>query len=136
MKCSHLLPTMAHYSYMAKIQEVPNANSGTYAKPLEQVHYDNDDNVFANDIQYFDQSESITNTCVVETGDSNVIPDSPDMCDNESRENWEVYLQMCKLQMTNTFLAIRVSLNRNLSHLSRRYTRYLLTSHSEIVDIE
>ncbi|GJW86167.1 hypothetical protein Tco_0161507 [Tanacetum coccineum] len=32
--------------------------------------------------------------------------------------------------------AIRVSLNRNLSHLSRRYTRYLLTSHSEIVDIE
>ncbi|GJR90923.1 hypothetical protein Tco_0214934 [Tanacetum coccineum] len=24
----------------------------------------------------------------------------------------------------------------NLSHLSRRYTRYLLTSHSEIVDIE
>ncbi|GJW38321.1 hypothetical protein Tco_0064166 [Tanacetum coccineum] len=31
---------------------------------------------------------------------------------------------------------IRVSLNRNLSHLSRRYTSYLLTSHSEIVDIE
>ncbi|GJU09026.1 hypothetical protein Tco_1125456 [Tanacetum coccineum] len=34
------------------------------------------------------------------------------------------------------FPAIRVSLKRNLSHLSRRYTRYLLTSHSEIVDIE
>ncbi|GJZ00781.1 retrovirus-related pol polyprotein from transposon TNT 1-94 [Tanacetum coccineum] len=32
--------------------------------------------------------------------------------------------------------AIRVSLNRNLSHLSWRYTHYLLTSHSEIVDIE
>ncbi|GJX96167.1 copia protein [Tanacetum coccineum] len=32
--------------------------------------------------------------------------------------------------------AIRVSLKRDLSHLSRRYTRYLLTSHSEIVDIE
>ncbi|GJV12815.1 putative reverse transcriptase domain-containing protein [Tanacetum coccineum] len=31
------------------------------------------------------------------------------------------------------FPAIRVSLNRNLSHLSRRYTSYLLTSHSEIV---
>ncbi|GJW71033.1 retrovirus-related pol polyprotein from transposon TNT 1-94 [Tanacetum coccineum] len=26
----------AHYSYMAKIQEVPNADSGTNAKPLEQ----------------------------------------------------------------------------------------------------
>ncbi|GJW85218.1 hypothetical protein Tco_0158363 [Tanacetum coccineum] len=39
-------------------------------------------------------------------------------------------------EITNPFLAIRVSLNRNLSHLSRRYTRYLLTSHFEIVDIE
>ncbi|GJS57900.1 hypothetical protein Tco_0652684 [Tanacetum coccineum] len=27
----------AHYSYMAKIQEVPNADSGTNAEPLEQV---------------------------------------------------------------------------------------------------
>ncbi|GKB51403.1 hypothetical protein Tco_0902156, partial [Tanacetum coccineum] len=73
----------AHYSYMAKIQEVPNADSGTDAEPLEQVHYDTDNNVFANDLQHFEQSESIRNTCAVETGDSNVIPDSPDMCDND-----------------------------------------------------
>ncbi|GKF32864.1 hypothetical protein Tco_0102662, partial [Tanacetum coccineum] len=26
----------AHYSYMAKIQKVPNANSGTDSEPLEQ----------------------------------------------------------------------------------------------------
>ncbi|GJS24182.1 retrovirus-related pol polyprotein from transposon TNT 1-94 [Tanacetum coccineum] len=77
----------AHYSYMAKIQEVPNADSGTDAEPLEQVQYDTDDNVFANDIQHFDQSESISNTCVVETGDSNVIPDSPDMCDNDIQDD-------------------------------------------------
>ncbi|GKC97710.1 hypothetical protein Tco_1167985 [Tanacetum coccineum] len=38
--------------------------------------------------------------------------------------------------MHKPFPAIRVSLKRNLSHLSRRYTRTLLTSHSEIVDIE
>ncbi|GKB52518.1 retrovirus-related pol polyprotein from transposon TNT 1-94 [Tanacetum coccineum] len=73
----------AHYSYMAKIQEVPNADSGTDAEPLEQVHYDTDHNVFANDLQHFEQSESISNTCVVVTGDSNVIPDSPDMCNND-----------------------------------------------------
>ncbi|GJZ23444.1 integrase, catalytic region, zinc finger, CCHC-type containing protein, partial [Tanacetum coccineum] len=30
----------AHYSYMAKIQEVPNADSGTNAEPLEQVSND------------------------------------------------------------------------------------------------
>ncbi|GJY12460.1 hypothetical protein Tco_0381769 [Tanacetum coccineum] len=77
----------AHYSYMAKIQEVPNADSGTDAEPLEQVQYDTDDNVFANDIQHFDQSESISNTCVVETGDSNVTPDSPDMCDNDIQDD-------------------------------------------------
>ncbi|GKA48992.1 hypothetical protein Tco_0741950, partial [Tanacetum coccineum] len=47
----------AHYSYMAKIQEVPNEDSGTDAEPLEQVQYDTGDNVFANDIQHFDQSE-------------------------------------------------------------------------------
>ncbi|GKA87167.1 hypothetical protein Tco_0808878 [Tanacetum coccineum] len=68
---------------MAKIQEVPNADSGTDAEPLEQVHYDTDHNVFTNDLQHFEQSESISNTCAVETGDSNVIPDSPDMCDND-----------------------------------------------------
>ncbi|GJT13465.1 retrovirus-related pol polyprotein from transposon TNT 1-94 [Tanacetum coccineum] len=77
----------AHYSYMAKIQEVPNADSGTDAEPLEQVQYDTNDNVFANDIQHFEQSESISNTCVVETGDSNVIPDSPDMCDNDIQDD-------------------------------------------------
>ncbi|GKD84457.1 putative reverse transcriptase domain-containing protein [Tanacetum coccineum] len=73
----------AHYNYMAKIQKVPNADSGTVSKPLEQVQYDTGYNVFANEIQHFEQSESISNTSVVETGDSNVTPDSPNMCDND-----------------------------------------------------
>ncbi|GKC42166.1 hypothetical protein Tco_1059888, partial [Tanacetum coccineum] len=67
--------------------EVPNADSGTDAEPLEHVQYDTDDNVFANDIQYFEQSESISNTCAVETGDSNSLPDSPDMCDNDIQDD-------------------------------------------------
>ncbi|GJX32478.1 retrovirus-related pol polyprotein from transposon TNT 1-94 [Tanacetum coccineum] len=67
----------AHYSYMAKIQEVPNADSGTDAEPLEQVQYDTDDNVFANDIQHFDQSESISNTCAVETGVNRNVTSNP-----------------------------------------------------------
>ncbi|GJU89181.1 hypothetical protein Tco_1301604 [Tanacetum coccineum] len=37
----------------------------------------------SNEIQHSEQSESISNTCVVETVDSNVIPDSPNMCDND-----------------------------------------------------
>ncbi|GKF85297.1 retrovirus-related pol polyprotein from transposon TNT 1-94, partial [Tanacetum coccineum] len=67
--------------------EVPNADSGTDAEPLEHVQYDTDDNVFANDIEHFEQSESISNTCAVETGNSNVLPDSLDMCDNDIQDN-------------------------------------------------
>nr|GEV87664.1 hypothetical protein [Tanacetum cinerariifolium] len=73
----------AHYSYMAKIQEVSTADSGTDSEPLEQVQYDAGYNMFASEIKHSKQSESISNTCVVETDDSNVIPDSPDMCDND-----------------------------------------------------
>nr|GEY95891.1 hypothetical protein [Tanacetum cinerariifolium] len=37
----------------------------------------------ANDLQHSEQSESISNTCIVETDDSNVILDSPDMCEDD-----------------------------------------------------
>nr|GFB37953.1 hypothetical protein [Tanacetum cinerariifolium] len=70
----------AHYNYMAKIQEVPNADSCTDSEPVEQVQNDTGYNVFANALQHSEQSESVSNTCLVETDDSNVTPDSPDMC--------------------------------------------------------
>nr|GEZ24077.1 integrase, catalytic region, zinc finger, CCHC-type, peptidase aspartic, catalytic [Tanacetum cinerariifolium] len=73
----------AHYSYMAKIPEVPAADTCTDSEPLEQVQNDTRFNMFANDLQQSEQSESISNTCLVETDDSNVIPDSPDMCDDD-----------------------------------------------------
>ncbi|GJY63097.1 hypothetical protein Tco_0464557 [Tanacetum coccineum] len=73
----------AHYSYMATIQDVPTADSGTDSEPLEKVQYDAEYNVFANERQHSEQPESINNTCVVEKVDSNVILDSPDMCDND-----------------------------------------------------
>ncbi|GKD16741.1 hypothetical protein Tco_1205899 [Tanacetum coccineum] len=57
----------AHYSFMAKIQEVPTADSGTDTEPLEQVQYDHEYNVFANERQHSEQLESISNTCVVNT---------------------------------------------------------------------
>nr|GFC78403.1 hypothetical protein [Tanacetum cinerariifolium] len=42
----------AHYSYMAKIQEVPTADSRTYFEPVEQVQNDTGYNVFANALQH------------------------------------------------------------------------------------
>nr|GEX59297.1 integrase, catalytic region, zinc finger, CCHC-type, peptidase aspartic, catalytic [Tanacetum cinerariifolium] len=49
----------AHYSYMAKIQKVPIADSGTDSEPVEQVQNETGYNVFANHLQHFEQSESV-----------------------------------------------------------------------------
>nr|GEZ85214.1 putative reverse transcriptase, RNA-dependent DNA polymerase [Tanacetum cinerariifolium] len=49
----------AHYSYMAKIQEVPIADTGTDSEPVEQVQNEAGYNVFANDLQHSEQSESV-----------------------------------------------------------------------------
>nr|GFB91654.1 hypothetical protein [Tanacetum cinerariifolium] len=67
----------AHYSYMAKIQEVPTADTGIDSEPVEQVQNNAGYNVFANDLQHYEKSKSVSNTCLVEMDDSNVIPDSP-----------------------------------------------------------
>nr|GEW25865.1 integrase, catalytic region, zinc finger, CCHC-type, peptidase aspartic, catalytic [Tanacetum cinerariifolium] len=61
----------AHYSYMAKIQEVPTADSGTDFEPVEQVQNEVGYNVFANDLQHSEQSESNEQNDV-ESDDENV----------------------------------------------------------------
>nr|GEZ47117.1 hypothetical protein [Tanacetum cinerariifolium] len=72
-----------HYSYMENIKVVPTANPDTGSEPLEKVQNDTEYNVFANDLQHSEQFESVSNTCIVETDDSNVIPDLLDMCDDD-----------------------------------------------------
>ncbi|GKA72017.1 hypothetical protein Tco_0778233 [Tanacetum coccineum] len=84
-----------HYMYMEKIQEVLYAiddNSGpTYdAESLEKVHIDDDYNVFDTVRQHSKQSESINNTYEVKIVDSNIIPNSTDMCDNEIKDEQNV----------------------------------------------
>ncbi|GKD19920.1 hypothetical protein Tco_1209078 [Tanacetum coccineum] len=46
-------------------------------KPMVEVPYTAEYNVFAVDKQHSEQPECIINTCVVEKDDSNVTPDSP-----------------------------------------------------------
>ncbi|GJT40218.1 hypothetical protein Tco_0940083 [Tanacetum coccineum] len=50
---------------------------------MKKVQYDAEYNVFANARQHSEQPESTNKTCVVEKVDSNVIPDSLDMCNND-----------------------------------------------------
>ncbi|GKG49450.1 hypothetical protein Tco_0515902, partial [Tanacetum coccineum] len=57
--------------------------SGTETGPLEQVQYNAEYNVFANERHHSKQPGSISNTCIVEKVDSNVIPGSPNICDND-----------------------------------------------------
>ncbi|GKC40852.1 hypothetical protein Tco_1053236 [Tanacetum coccineum] len=59
-------------------------------EPMVEVPYTTEYNMFAVDTQHSEQPECISNTCAVKTGDSNVIPDSPDMCDNDIHSDQNV----------------------------------------------
>nr|GEZ18531.1 hypothetical protein [Tanacetum cinerariifolium] len=104
----------AHCSYMAKIQEVPTADSGTDSEPLEQVQNNDRYNVFANELQHSEQYESVSNTCLVETDDSNVTPDSPDMCKDDiqnDQNNVESDDEQCKAILAETSKSLGKSIS-------------------------
>nr|GEY96147.1 hypothetical protein [Tanacetum cinerariifolium] len=72
-----------HKEKMFLCKQAEQADSRTDSKPVEQVQNDAGYNVFANGLQHSEQSESVSNTCLVETDDGNVTPDSPDICEDD-----------------------------------------------------
>ncbi|GJT97712.1 hypothetical protein Tco_1093230 [Tanacetum coccineum] len=56
-------------------------------EPFEHVLTDNEYNVFAKDRRHSDQPESINDTYVIETVDSDVNPNHSDMCNNEFEDD-------------------------------------------------
>nr|GEY44504.1 hypothetical protein [Tanacetum cinerariifolium] len=73
----------AHYSYMAKIQEVPTTDSGTYSEP-------------------------------VELDDSNVIPDSPDMCEDDiQNEQNDVESDDERVALANLIANLKLDVDEN-----------------------
>ncbi|GJV07970.1 hypothetical protein Tco_1345626 [Tanacetum coccineum] len=67
----------AHYSYMAKIQEVsPSGINFTNDTPLEQVQNHEENDVFPMGRRHSEQPKSINDTYVLERMISDVIPDS------------------------------------------------------------
>nr|GEY26454.1 hypothetical protein [Tanacetum cinerariifolium] len=60
-----------------------NIRPSNETEPMVEVPYTVEYNVFVVDTQHSEKPERIINTCVVEKVDSNVIFDSPDMCDND-----------------------------------------------------
>nr|GFB39981.1 hypothetical protein [Tanacetum cinerariifolium] len=104
----------AHYSYMAKIQEVPTADLGTDLEPVEQVQDNAGYNVFANQLKHSEQSESVSNTCLVKTNDSNVIPDSPDMREDDiqnEQNDVESDDEQCKAILAETSKSLGESIS-------------------------
>nr|GFC20084.1 hypothetical protein [Tanacetum cinerariifolium] len=104
----------AHYSYTVKIQEVPSANTGTDSEPVEYVQNKVGYNVFANNLQHAEQSESVSNTCLVETDDSNVIPDSPDMCEDDiQNEQNDVESDDERVVLANLIANLKLDVDEN-----------------------
>nr|GEV91359.1 hypothetical protein [Tanacetum cinerariifolium] len=100
--------------FMATIQEVPNADSRTDTEPLEHVQNNAEYNVFANVRQHFEQPESTSNTCLVEKNDSNVTPDSPNMCDNDIQTDQNAEDERVALANLITNLKLDVDENKKI----------------------
>ncbi|GJQ95428.1 hypothetical protein Tco_0006567 [Tanacetum coccineum] len=75
----------AHYSGHGKNQEVLPEESSSASQPLEQVQNHDENDVFANVRRHSEQPESINDTYVLEKDDSNVIPDSSNICTNDNQ---------------------------------------------------
>ncbi|GJV53275.1 hypothetical protein Tco_1449016 [Tanacetum coccineum] len=83
-------------------------------KPIVEVPYTAEYHVFDVDTQHFKQPESINNTCVVEKVDSNVIPDSPDMCDNDIQTDQNV--EACddeRIALANLIANLKLDIDEN-----------------------
>nr|GEV95960.1 hypothetical protein [Tanacetum cinerariifolium] len=81
---------------------------------MVKVQNDTGYNVFSNDLQHSEQSESISNTSIVETNDSNVIPDSPDMCDDViQNEQNNVESDDERVALANLIANLKLDVNEN-----------------------
>nr|GEV69516.1 hypothetical protein [Tanacetum cinerariifolium] len=84
------------------------------SEPLKQVQNEAGYNVFANDLQHSEQSKCISNTCLVETDDSNVIPDSPDMCDADiQNEQNDVESDAERVALANLIANLKLDVDEN-----------------------
>nr|GEU99918.1 hypothetical protein [Tanacetum cinerariifolium] len=65
-------------------------------------------------LQHSEQSESISNTCSVETDDSNVIPDSPDMCEDDiQNEQNDVESDNERVTLANLIANLKLNADEN-----------------------
>ncbi|GKC32329.1 hypothetical protein Tco_1039623 [Tanacetum coccineum] len=122
-KGSRILPsTRTRCCYVNKrksgFKVIPSADEGTGSvfdkEPLEQVHTNDEYNVFAMENEYPEQLESINDTYVVEQCDNNTNPDSSYMSNNGGEADQDKQ----KFQEERTLFAsliktLKVEINEN-----------------------
>nr|GFC76789.1 hypothetical protein [Tanacetum cinerariifolium] len=86
-KSKRVTDSAYHKEKMLLCKQAEQAYSGTDSEPVEQVQNDAGYNVFDNDLHNSEQSKSVSNTCLVETDDSNVSLDSPYMCEYDIKND-------------------------------------------------
>ncbi|GKE28633.1 hypothetical protein Tco_1444017 [Tanacetum coccineum] len=83
-------------------------------EPMVEVLYIAEYNVFAVKTQHSEQPESINDTHVMEKDDSNVIPDSPNMCDNDNHADQNI--EACDdepVALANLIANLKLDINEN-----------------------
>ncbi|GJY63230.1 hypothetical protein Tco_0464690 [Tanacetum coccineum] len=105
-------------------------------EPMVEVPYTAKYNVFAVDTQHFEQPESINNTCVVEKVDSNVIPDSLDMCDNDIQSDQNA--EACddeRVTLANLIANLKLALMKTKRFKAIKERKHITDSRIERVQI-
>nr|GEX64805.1 hypothetical protein [Tanacetum cinerariifolium] len=71
-------------------------------------------NVFTNGLQHSEQYESVSNACLVEINDSNVTPDSPDICkDDIQNEQNDVESNDERVALANLIANLKLNVDEN-----------------------
>nr|GEU35847.1 hypothetical protein [Tanacetum cinerariifolium] len=83
---------------------------------MVEVPYTAEYNVFVVNTQHFEQSEYIINTCVVEKVDSNVIPNSTDMCDNDIQTDQNTEDEGAALANLFAYLKLDIEENKTIQN--------------------
>nr|GEY19514.1 hypothetical protein [Tanacetum cinerariifolium] len=80
----------------------------------EEVQNHVEYNVFTNELQHSEQSESVSNTCLVEMDDSNVILNSPDMCkDDIQNDQNDVKSDDEHVALANLIASLKLDVDEN-----------------------
>ncbi|GKE68034.1 hypothetical protein Tco_1526106, partial [Tanacetum coccineum] len=112
-------------------------------EPIVEVPYTAEYIVFAIDTQHFEQPECIINTCVVEKIDSNVIPDSPNMCDKEIQTDQnDVECDDERVALANLIAKLKLDIdenkkiqNKTLGESNRTRDRYFVALHDKEIEL-